>query len=112
MSTTETVRACGMLTTRIDARDSSVTTCLGARRPWVAVWQGPAPACVFLRFYEGRTTPGGLAEAHQAIVAQVREGTLPQREREAWATLDAVRGREPDVYDSIVRAAMRLSEEV
>jgi hypothetical protein len=79
----ETVLEREMLKTRIDERDMSVTTFLNQgrllRHAWTAVWSGPHEAMVWLHFWQGRTMLGGRAEAHEAVVSQVKAGTLPAR---------------------------------
>lgn len=74
-----------MLRTRVPERDMSVTTFLHAStfaprgQPWTAVWCGTPPALVWLHFWRGATTPGGLAEAHDHILAQVQRGEIPDQ---------------------------------
>jgi hypothetical protein len=79
---------CDMLKTRLPERAMRVTTWLHttaprASAPWTAVWHdpdgdgGPSLSLEWLHFWPGPTTPGGLAEAHEAIVAQVERGLVP-----------------------------------
>src|SRR4051812_2127292 len=82
-----TTRERDMLKTTVPERDMSVVTTLRAPRarlarpehdaPWTAVWAGERTRLVWLHFWPGPTTPGGLAEAHEHVVAQVRTGQVP-----------------------------------
>jgi hypothetical protein len=80
--TAHTILEREMLKTRIEERGMDVTTFLNQghrlRHAWTAVWLGPheVEAMVWLHFWQGPTTLGGLAEAHESVVSQVRSGQI------------------------------------
>jgi hypothetical protein len=49
-------------------------------RGWTAVWAADRSALLWLRMYDGPTTPGGLAEAHEHVVDTLRRGALPAKD--------------------------------
>jgi hypothetical protein len=70
-----------VLKTRIAERDVDVITRLQTpwhpeRRPSTAVWTLGRTQLLWLRVYEGPTTAGGLEEAHNSVVQQLRRGAL------------------------------------
>lgn len=83
----ETILEHGLLKTTIEECDMCIRTAVEDRartphsgRAWTTVLagRGLCAAVVWAHVYAEPTTPGGLEEAHNSIVAQVRAGTLPR----------------------------------